>query len=278
MKYGKNYKRRSALPRKIIASGLSVTFCASAFSSYAGAMEDKIEYKGRPLCQIIKDDKGPKIVIAASIITIILFCVFFIPYAKERKKLKNQNNSTQGNEKQEKEEESEHNVPEGDSDKSQKLDSKALQALKFALLTAIGGGTGVASFHEIDKHLINSKAKKILTESNNKSGKTKIESKLADTDFTNTEINNEKDEHSTKSDAIDPKLVLEKNTAKEKTRIEKTNRNDDHENESTIKNSEDAGKEDDFENSEHMKAENNNTVKNKNKTSANIKDKNNNPE
>ena len=41
MKYRKNYKRRSVLPRKIIASGLSVAFCAGTVGgSYAGAMDD----------------------------------------------------------------------------------------------------------------------------------------------------------------------------------------------------------------------------------------------
>ena len=40
MEYRKNYKRRSALPRKIIASGLSAAFCAGTVGgSYAGATE-----------------------------------------------------------------------------------------------------------------------------------------------------------------------------------------------------------------------------------------------
>ena len=42
MKYRKNYKRRSALPRKIIASGLSAAFCAGTVGgSYAGAMNEQ---------------------------------------------------------------------------------------------------------------------------------------------------------------------------------------------------------------------------------------------
>ena len=40
MKYRKNYRKSVALPRKIIASGLSAAFCAGTVGgSYAGAME-----------------------------------------------------------------------------------------------------------------------------------------------------------------------------------------------------------------------------------------------
>ena len=49
MKYGKNY-RRSALPRKIIAGGLSAVFSAGVFSGCAGAVFNfKLELTGEDL-------------------------------------------------------------------------------------------------------------------------------------------------------------------------------------------------------------------------------------
>ena len=266
MEYRKNYKRRSILSRKIIASSLSAAFCVSTVGgSYAGAMYPQPK-KEKTYCQIIKEEKGPKIAIAVTFIIIILFCVFFIPYAKEQKKLKNQSNSTQNK--------NVDNVPARGPDKSQNFfgDSKAFQALKFVLLTAIGGGTGVAGFREINKHLINGKTKKILTESNNKSDKTKIESELADTGFNDIEGNDEKSKHSAKLDIVEP-VVLEKNAANEKAEIEKTNCDNNSESGSNIKSSEDVGKEAGVEKSKHIEPENNNTVKDENKTSANIEDK-----
>ena len=286
MEYRKNYKRRSILSRKIIASGLSAAFCVSTVGgSYAGAMDFVIEDQPKSQSekenkktywQIFKEEKSPKIAIAVGfiVIIIILFCVFFIPYAKEQKKLKNQSNGAQDNKDQGKDKKNVDNVPAREPDKSQNFfgDSKAFQALKFVLLTAIGGGTGVASFHEINKHLINGKTKKILTESNNKSDKTKIESELADTGFNDIEGNDEKSEHSTKMDVVKP-IVPEKNAANEKAEIEKTNCDNNSESESNIKSLENVEIKADFEETEQVKAENNNTVKDENKTSANIEGK-----
>ena len=52
MKYRKNYKRRSALPRKIIASGLSVAFCVGTVGgNYAGAAEEELEDDFEPVLE-----------------------------------------------------------------------------------------------------------------------------------------------------------------------------------------------------------------------------------